>query len=171
VFKKQVNNMSIKLKFEAGSISMQAILKDSALPDLLALIAANMDEVSPQAAQQPLDDGPNSKLPDRVGLVKHWMQQHVGSEVLNLIGWETNPEKILLLAAHFESTGGQEGWKNADMEIRFSAAKESPPSNFPRDISNAIKANWIASVTPRTYKVSRAGWNKIADKVIELEKI
>lgn len=70
------------------------------------------------------------------------------------------PEKILLLGAWHEARGGTAPWRSADMDDVFGLAKESPPSNFPRDIKNAIKSGWIHNETPRTYIVTRTGWNK-----------
>lgn len=154
---------------------MQAVLKDSALPDLMALVASQKDDAATVAPETGASLGTgkdaNAGLPDRPGLAKQWLAQHSGSEALNKFNWETYPDKILLLAARYEACGGSEGWRSSDMETEFSAAKEAPPSNFPRDIANAIKSGLIATVTPRTYKVSRTGWNKVSDKVVELDKI
>jgi hypothetical protein len=49
------------------------------------------------------------------------------------------------------------------------ATRDGFPTNFPRDISSAIKDNLIATVTARTYKISRTGWNKISMAVADLE--
>ena len=49
------------------------------------------------------------------------------------------------------------------MDEVFKQAKEKPPANFPRDVKQAIKAAWIHPVTPRTYSVTRTGWNKLAE--------
>jgi hypothetical protein len=49
------------------------------------------------------------------------------------------------------------------MDGVFKQAKEAAPSNFPRDIKVAIKSGWIHTHTPRTYSVTRTGWNKIAE--------
>lgn len=89
-----------------------------------------------------------------------------GAELLNQIGWDSFPEKILLLAAWHEARGGVTPWRSADMDDTFKLAKESPPSNFPRDIRNAIKSGWIHNETPRTYVVTRTGWNKIGQALL-----
>ena len=88
-----------------------------------------------------------------------------------MVKWDTNAEKILLLAAHHEAKGGAEGWRSADMETKFSEAKESFPANFSRDVVTSIKDGIIATVTPRTYKVSRSGWNRITDAVSKLPAV
>jgi hypothetical protein len=91
--------------------------------------------------------------------------------VLNLIGWGANPEKILLLGAFHEANGANDAWRSADMETRFAEAREGFPSNFPRDIRAAIREGLIASVTPRTYRISRTGWNRIADAISKLPTV
>jgi hypothetical protein len=85
------------------------------------------------------------------------------AELLNRLRWDSYPEKILLLGAWFEARGGSVPWKSADMDEVFKQAKEKPPANFPRDVKQAIKAAWIHPVTPRTYSVTRTGWNKLAE--------
>jgi predicted transcriptional regulator len=55
------------------------------------------------------------------------------------------------------------------MDTVFLNAKERPPANFPRDIKKAIKGGWIHTHTPRTYSVTRTGWNKIAEAVSKLQ--
>jgi len=67
------------------------------------------------------------------------------------------------LGAWFEARGGSVPWKSADMDEVFKQAKEKPPANFPRDVKQAIKAAWIHPMTPRTYSVTRTGWNKLAE--------
>jgi hypothetical protein len=99
--------------------------------------------------------------------VKGWLASHTSSEVLNLIGWDTNTEKILLMGAFHESNGGEEGWRSGDVEQRFSVAGETFPANFYRDLGGAVGESWVGKVTPRTYKVGRAGWNKIAEAIKE----
>lgn len=89
------------------------------------------------------------------------LKSHGGAELLNQLKWDSFPEKILLLGAWLEARGGATPWRSADMDDTFKLAKESPPANFPRDIKNAIKSGWIHNETPRTYVVTRTGWNKI----------
>lgn len=168
--------MSIELQFKKGSLALRVLLKDEALSALQNIVAQYQsdEEVQPLSSQfvstvpvvsSPILPATNG---DSVTAAKDWLSKHSGSEALNLIGWKTNPEKILIMGAFHESKGGAEGWRSADMETRFSEARESFPGNFPRDMSSAIKESLIATVTPRTYKISRTGWNKIADAVAGL---
>ncbi len=161
--------MSIKLRFEHPSMQMQAVLKDEALVELLTFITTHKsDEVA--SAVPPAFD-PHSIAGQPAGGqqgVKSWLSKHSAAEILNKIKWDTNPDKILLMGAFHESKVETESWRSADMETRFGEAKDTPPANFPRDIAAAIKSGLIASVTPRTYTVSRTGWNKIADAIAKL---
>jgi hypothetical protein len=147
-------------------MATQVLLKDEALPELLALISKHQSDetAAPIAAML----GGQTPSADPSKDAKEWLATHSASEVLNLIGWPTNPEKILLLSAFHEANGGGEGWRSADMETRFSEAKERFPAWFPRDIRTAIKDGTIAPVTQRTYKVSRSGWNRIAEAIAKL---
>jgi len=166
--------MSIKLRFEKGTLATQVLLKDAALTGLLKLIEEyQSDDPAPEAiglvssviSQQSSFGQPPV---DRIAVTRDWLGKHSASELLNMFQWDTNPEKILLLGAFHEASGSGEGWRSADMEVRFSEAKEPSPANFPRDISNAIKAGIISTVTPRTYKVSRTGWNKVTEAASKL---
>jgi hypothetical protein len=165
--------MSINLKFQKGSLVMQVLLHDEALPELLEIISKHQsDEAAP--ASLPLSapglNAPGSQTPssDPSKDVKDWMTKHSASEVLNAIQWDKHQDKILLLGAFHEANGGKEGWRSADMDERFSEAKELFPPAFPRNIRDAIKEGGIAPVTDRTYKVSRTGWNKIADAITKI---
>jgi hypothetical protein len=100
--------------------------------------------------------------------VKTTLNARGGAELLNQIKWDSFPERILLLGAWHEARGATTPWRSADMDDAFKLAKESPPSNFPRDIRNAIKSGWIHNETPRTYVVTRTGWNKIGQALKEL---
>lgn len=167
--------MSIELQFKKGSLALRVLLKDEALTELQKIVAdyQSDEELPPLSAQivsttlAPLTP-PAPIGGDTVAAAKDWLSKHSASEALNLIGWKTYSEKILILGAFHESKGGAEGWRSADMEARFSEARESFPGNFPRDMSSAIKDNLIATVTARTYKVSRTGWNKIAEATASL---
>jgi hypothetical protein len=173
--------MSIKLEFSKGSMKTAVLLKDLAFGELMMLINKYQTDALPhEMPPMPTVAETRTHAPtpdvkqvthtagDQVGTVKHWLASHTASEVLNRIKWETYPEKILLMGAFHESTDGAEGWKSADMEKRFDQAKETFPANFPREIRLAVDSGTVGAVTPRTYKVGRAGWNKIADAVAKL---
>lgn len=164
--------MSIRLKFEHPSMQIQAVLKDDALMELLTFITKHKsDEVAPPPPPPAgifVDSMPVNQTGERSAAVKAWMNKHSAAEILNKIKWDTNPEKILLMGAFHESKADAKSWRSADMEMRFGEAKETPPTNFPRDIANGIKSGFITTVTPRTYIVSRTGWNRIADAIVKL---
>jgi hypothetical protein len=151
-------------------MQMQAVLKDDALIALLTFITTHKsDEVAPvpMMADPLLGAGGGGRVVGG-GDTKEWLNKHSASEILNAIKWDTNPEKILLMGAFHESKVESNSWRSADIESRFSEAKETQPSNFARDISKAIKAGIVTPVTPRTYTVSRTGWNKIAEAIAKL---
>jgi hypothetical protein len=162
--------MSIKLTLIIGTVKTEASLKDSAYGELMQLVFKHQDGV--MTALTP------AKMPEGAALVaskdqdsdptKAWILKHTASEVLNRIGWETNSEKILLLGAFHETHGGSEGWRNSDINERFKQAKEPFPANFARDISSAVNSGLVGAVTPRTYKVGRTGWNKIAEAIAKV---
>lgn len=154
--------MSIKLRFEKGSLITQVVLKDEALAPLLDIVAKHQADEPPSAPGAPAQSATTAEKSngfqpgDRSSTCKTWLRQHSGAEALNLFNWQTNPEKILLMGAIQESNQeDDEAWRSADMEKRFAESKEGFPANFPRDISAAIKDGLIATVTPRTYRVSR----------------
>jgi hypothetical protein len=163
--------MSIKLTLAIGNVKTEASLKDSAYGELMQLVFKHQDGVVGalvhDKAAEPAKSGLTSKEYDTDSAQK-WISKRIASEVLNRIKWETNPEKILLLAAFHETNGGKEGWRSADINERFKQAKEPFPANFSRDIASAVSSGLVGAVTPRTYKVGRAGWNKIADAILKL---
>jgi len=160
--------MSIKIVVQAPGLNVSANLKDETLTTILQLIQEKRDDSIP-VASAPMTQTPFGQvagvesLPenDSEESIKATLNDRGGAELLNHVGWESFPEKILLLAAWHEARGGETPWRSADMDDTFKLAKESPPSNFPRDIKNAIKSGWIHNETPRTYSVTRTGWNKI----------
>ena len=164
--------MSIKLRLEKGAIIMQAILEDAAFAELLSLIQKHESkDVVPASAPTSLAATPTGITEpgaDPAQNTKAWLSKYSASEVLNIINWDKYSEKIVLLGAHYEAKGGEEGWRSADMETKFSEAKEPFPANFSRDVVTAIKDSMIATVTPRTYKVSRSGWNRIGEAISKL---
>lgn len=155
--------MSIRIRVEKGALVMQAQLGDEALNELNALILKyHVGEAVPSSTD-PSATTPSNQSGERGATVRGWLAKHAPAEVMNLLKWDTYPDKILILGACHEAKGGSEGWKSSDMEKSFAEAKESPPANFPRDIRNAIKSGHVRTVTPRTYAVSRTGWNRLAD--------
>ncbi|HEY5040370.1 MAG TPA: hypothetical protein VIK53_00015 [Verrucomicrobiae bacterium] len=153
--------MSIKIRLEASGLVMQAQLNDEALTDAIALIQKHrVEEAPPLVAEQPVAVAGNQ---DKESIVREEIAKHAPAEILNLLEWDTYPDKILILGASHEARGNGEGWRSADMDKLFAEAKEAPPANFPRDISKAIKSGDIRPVTPRTYAVSRTGWNRLGE--------
>jgi hypothetical protein len=158
--------MSLRIQINAPGMSISATLKDEALPELIELSQQFRDEEEP--AQQTIPaSGAAAKGAPLTGNseegVKAYLKDYAAAELLNRLRWDSYPEKILLLGAWFEARGGSIPWKSADMDEVFKQAKEKPPANFPRDVKQAVKAAWIHPVTPRTYSVTRTGWNKLAE--------
>jgi hypothetical protein len=160
--------MSLKISINTSGLSMAATLKDQALPKLIELLQEFRDDVGPPPVEHSIgslaahakEGVPGSNSEDAV---KSFLKEYGAAELLNRLRWDSYPEKILLLAAWFEARGGTVPWKSADMDEVFKQAKEKPPANFPRDIKQAIKAAWIHPMTPRTYAVTRTGWNKLTE--------
>lgn len=174
--------MSIKLRFDAGAMVVQAVLKDEALSDLLKLIQEKRSdeapEPSPHAITAQIINTTSSPIPSLASIddperfSKAWLAKHGPSEVLNKFGWDTFPEKILALGAWIEAAHKDEdfdSWRSADILQVFSDAKDGAPTNFPRDIANAIKSGFVNAKTPRTYLVSRTGWDKLAKAISKAE--
>ncbi len=164
--------MSIKLRVEKGSLIMQAALKDDALAALLELVSSHQIDDQTAALTNtgfapPIEPQNGTQSGGLILTIaaKSWLTEHSPAEVLNMIGWEDNPDKILLLAAILEVRNPNDAWRSSDMEKMFAEAKEQFPSNFPRDIASAIKDGLIAKATDRTYCVSRTGWKKVAEAV------
>lgn len=168
--------MSIQLTVKAkAGLNIAANLRDDALASIFQLIQEYGDDSVPSLASPPAADSLtgatiSGSLGSSAGLnheqaTKDAVKTHGAGEMLNRLKWDTFPEKILLLAAWYESRGGSTPWRSSDMDDTFKQAKESPPRNFPRDIKNAINSGWIHAETPRTYIVTRSGWNKIAQAI------
>lgn len=165
--------MSIKVILQAPGLNLQASVKDEALGELIKITQEYRDQDAVLAgggSAAPTDllasvtqaaIGDEEAVRARLGI-------YGAAELLNQMRWETYPEKILLLGAWHEARGGSTPWKSSDMDSVFRQAKEGAPSNFPRDIKVAIKSGWIQSHTPRTYSVTRTGWNRVADALSKL---
>jgi hypothetical protein len=166
--------VSIKLRFEKGTLITQVVLKDAALAPLLALVSEHQSDEPPVStmAIQPAPPPAASIVvaaTEVSATIKEWLLKHSPTEILNRFEWVTNPEKILLLGAFHEAASSNEVWRSADIEERFREARETFPTNFPRDIKNAIRAGLIQGVTARTYRVSRTGWNRIKEAIEKIE--
>jgi hypothetical protein len=168
--------MSIKVIIQASGLNLQAAVTDDALPDLIMITQKFRDQdaaaapsgVGPQTAATKESPANVSTAPLGEEMLKTRLGSYGAAELLNQLQWDTYPEKILLLAAWHEARGGSAPWKSSDMDTVFRQAKEAPPSNFPRDIKAAIKSGWIHTHTPRTYSVTRTGWNRVGEAVARL---
>jgi hypothetical protein len=158
--------MSIQLKISASGLSVNATLKDEALPELISLMQRLRDEsvatqVDAQSDSSSVSSGGN--IPQSVNQAREQFVSHGAGEVLNLLQWEGYSDKILLLGAWHEAhANDQEPWRLSDVQAAFLRAREKPPGNFARDLNKAVRSGWIHAVTPRTYQVTRSGWNRIA---------
>jgi len=173
--------MSIQISIKAAGLSISANLRDDALSALVQLIQDNRDDSVSAAPVPAVEAGmtaspasasiPNSMISNNnEQTIKEFLKGHGAAELLNRLKWDSFPEKILLLGAWHEARGGTVPWRSADMDESFKQAKESPPRNFPRDIKNAIKSGWIHAETPRTYALTRSGWNRIGKATENLEQ-
>ena len=171
-------SIQITIKAKAG-LNIAANLKDEALASIFQMIQEYGDEnVAPPAASSAADFSIMAMADSGAGTAagankeqatREILKSHGAGELLNRLKSDNFPEKILLLAACYESKGGNTPWRSSDMDDTFKQAKESPPRNFPRDIKNAIKSGWIHAETPRTYTVTRTGWNKIAHNLESMQ--
>jgi hypothetical protein len=168
-----MSDMSIKVILQAPGLNLQASVKDEALGELIKITQEYRDQdagLAAAASTGAIDTSGNvasAAIGDEEGL-RARLSSYGAAELLNQMRWETYPEKILLLGAWHEARGGSTPWKSADMDETFGQAKESPPANFPRDIKRAIKSGWIHAVTPRTYYVTRTGWNKVSEGLAKM---
>jgi hypothetical protein len=164
--------MSIKVTIQAPGLNIQAAVTDAALTELIRITQEFRDQESQgPASVLPISSDSHIPIPPTGGeeATKAQLSSYGAAELLNHLRWDTHAEKILLLAAWHEARGGNTPWKSADMDAVFLNAKERAPANFPRDIKTAIKSGWIHTHTPRTYSVTRTGWNKIADSLAKLQ--
>jgi hypothetical protein len=160
--------MSFKIVIQASGLNIAANLKDEALAAVLQLVQEKRDDSvstlsassAPSLSSTSIETETLNGADSEEG-IKAILKTRGGAELLNQLKWDSFPEKILLLGAWHEARDGTTPWRSADMDDTFKLAKESPPSNFPRDIKNAIKSGWIHNETPRTYVITRTGWNKI----------
>jgi hypothetical protein len=161
--------MGVQITIKASGLNISANLKDESLPSLIQLVQENREDVPASSDMQVVPAATAAfSIQDNEAAVKERLRAFGAAELLNRLNWDTYPEKILLLAAWHESRGGDAPWRSADMDETFRQAKEKPPNNFPRDVKTAIKSGWIHAETPRTYVVTRTGWNKIGQTIQNL---
>lgn len=169
-----ISYMSIKLRFEKGSLSTQVTLKDEALEPLQKVVFEFLsDEPSTSkgssVAAVPLEGEVKGLDEERLEFARSWFKKHSGAELVTQIGWQNFPERIAVLGAHYEATSSEQSWRSADIESAFKSARIPAPANFARDIGKAINLGIVATVTPRTYRVSRTGWLKLYDGIIRAQ--
>ena len=166
--------MSIKVIIQAPGLNLQASLSDDALTELITITQKFRDQeaaAATTASAPPMtvpESATNGSATGNEEMLKARLASFGAAELLNHLRWDTYPEKILLLGAWHEARGGTTPWKSSDMDSVFRQAKEGAPSNFPRDIKVAIKSGWIHTHTPRTYSVTRTGWNRLTDALSKL---
>ncbi len=151
--------MSIKVSITKPGLSIQAWVKDEALSDLLKITQEQHDEPAgiPEVSNRP--DGGAATNDDQT---KEWLKTRSAAEVLNALPSDKMAEKIFLLGAWHEARGGATPWRASDVLKAFSQAKERAPGNFSRDLSVAVKDGNINNATPRSYEITRGGWNRLA---------
>jgi hypothetical protein len=92
---------------------------------------------------------------------KEWFKVRSAAEVLNALPSDKMAKKIFPLSAWHEARDGTTPWRALDVLKAFSQAKERTPGNFSRDLSVAIKDGNIHNATPRSYEITRGGWNRL----------
>lgn len=169
--------MSIQVSIKAPGLNLTAMVKDAALVALMGLVQEHRDDVA-EPVVQPTAVTSIAAAPQTVmsgtapddDAVRHLLAGLGSGELLNLLQWESFPEKILLLGAWHEAKGGQTPWRSSDVTEVFMQAREKPPANFPRDIKQCIRSGWIHTVSSRTYSVTRTGWNKVGQALSQVQQ-
>jgi hypothetical protein len=138
---------------------MQAWVKDEALSELLKITQEQHDEPAGIPEHSTRSEGSVVTNDDQT---KEWLKNRSAAEVLNALPSDRMAEKIFLLGAWHEARGGATPWRASDVLKAFSQAKERAPGNFARDLSVAVKDGNINNATPRSYEITRGGWNRLA---------
>ena len=150
--------MSIKIVITKPGLSIEAWVKDEALPALLKITQDQHDEPAGTPEVPTRSDGGSVTNDDQT---KEWLKARSAAEVLNGLPSDKMAEKIFLLGAWHEARGGATPWRASDVRKAFGQAKERTPGNFSRDLSVAIKEGNIHNSTPRSYEITRGGWNRL----------
>ena len=151
--------MSIKVVIIKPGLSIQAWVKDEALSELLKITQEQHDEPSGGIDVSSHRGGPTNGNDDQT---KEWLKGRSAAEVLNALPSDKMADKIFLLGAWHEARGGATPWRASDVLNAFGQAKERTPGNFSRDLSVAIKQGNIHNATPRSYEITRGGWNRLS---------
>lgn len=151
--------MSIKVSITKPGLSIQAWVKDEALSDLLRITQEQHDEPAGLPETSTRSDAGTVSNDDHT---REWLKNRSAAEVLNALPSDKMAEKIFLLGAWHEARGGATPWRASDVLKAFSQAKERAPGNFSRDLSVAVKEGNINNATPRSYEITRGGWNRLA---------
>ena len=151
--------MSIKVVITKPGLSIQAWVKDEALSDLLKITQDQHDEPAGASYVSTRLDGAAVADDDQT---KEWLKARSAAEVLNALPSDKMADKIFLLGAWHEARGGSTPWRASDILSAFAQAKERIPGNFSRDLSVAIKQGNARNASPRSYEITRGGWNRLA---------
>src|SRR5260370_3322100 len=128
--------MSIKLRFEKGTLITQVVLKDAALAPLLALVSEHQSDESPVStmAIQPAPP-PSASIvvaaTEVSATIKEWLLKHSPTELLTRLEWVKNPEQFFLLGAFHETASNNEVWRSSYIEARFREANSPFPTHLP----------------------------------------
>ena len=84
------------------------------------------------------------------------------------MGWLDRDDDIIAGAGNGAGAGIGEGIFESELQGVAGNFARSLCFRRRRDIKAAIKSGWIQTHTPRTYSVTRTGWNRVADAVSKL---
>src|SRR5438552_17862728 len=112
--------MSIKLLLQAPGLNLQAVVTDDALPELITITQKFRDQdatasgaglpPSTTGAKEPPTNGSPAQAVNEE-MIRAQLAGHGAAELLNELLRDTYPEKVLLLVARHESSGGSTPWK------------------------------------------------------------
>jgi len=117
-----------------GKVGYEDEITPAQAAQIIAFLNADQDEQ--QTLGTPLLD--NAKMQGR-----STNKVQSAREALDVSGAKTNPEKIVALGAYVLQDGG-DTFKAEDVKAQFRRAREVAPGNFPRDLSTAVQAGWLA---------------------------
>jgi len=124
------------------------VCREVSEPQMMAVLRVLLNSSEPAASL--LHSGPDP-VPDS--------DRESIAEFFRRIGPKRNPDKILTVAEYLRAVGRLESFTPDDLRRRFKDARLTPPGNFARDLSWAIKVGWIAKDDnePGCYYVTTSG--------------